>query len=191
MRSLLRVGHPGAAKRPVSRSKLRIVSDADTSSGYLGVFFGYLQNALRGAREISSCPSIRHSREMSSNTVATDYDEVRPEVAESRIAPLEAVKSANSSDTRSVVLELDETDTVDRVELPGADLSGEELIIQVIPRAADEFTCYSCFLVRHRSQLAREKDGHAYCMECEGQTATKVPRPRHEAGLTRTQPVQF
>jgi hypothetical protein len=128
---------------------------------------------------------------MSSNTVATDYDEVRPEVAESRIAPLEAVKSANSSDTRSVVLELDETDTVDGVELPGADLSGEELIIQVIPRAADEFTCYSCFLVRHRSQLAREKDGHAYCMECEGQTATKVPRPRHEAGLTRTQPVQF
>jgi hypothetical protein len=102
-----------------------------------------------------------------SNTVATDYDEVRPDVAESRNASLEAVKSANSPDARSVVLELDEADTVDGVELPGADLSGEELIIQVIPQAADEFTCYSCFLVRHRSQLAREKDGHAYCIECE------------------------
>jgi hypothetical protein len=56
MRSLLRVGHPGAAKRPVSRSKLRIVLDANTSSSYLEVFSEYLRNALRGARETSSCP---------------------------------------------------------------------------------------------------------------------------------------
>jgi hypothetical protein len=100
--------------------------------------------------------------------VATDYDEVRPDVAESRNASLEALKSANSPDARSVVLELDEADTVDGIELPGADLSGEELIIQVIPQAADEFTCSSCFLVRHRSQLAREKSGLTYCLECEG-----------------------
>jgi hypothetical protein len=106
--------------------------------------------------------------EKSSNTLATDYDEVRPDVAESRNASLEALKSANGADARSVVLELDEADTVDGVELPGADLSGEELIIQVIPQRADEFTCYSCFLVRHRSQLDREKDGHAHCIECEG-----------------------
>jgi hypothetical protein len=105
--------------------------------------------------------------EKSSNTVATDYDEVRPDVAESRNASLEALKSANSPDARSVVLELDEAETVDGVELPGADLSGEELIIQVIPQAADEFTCYSCFLVRHRSQLARKKNGDAYCIDCE------------------------
>ncbi|SFT75050.1 protein of unknown function [Arthrobacter sp. ov118] len=111
---------------------------------------------------------MRPPKRKSINTVATDYDEVRPDVAESRNASLEALKSANSPDARSVVLELDEADTVDGVELPGADLSGEELIIQVIPQAADEFTCYSCFLVRHRSQLAREKDGHAYCIECEG-----------------------
>jgi hypothetical protein len=38
----------------------------------------------------------------------------------------------------------------------------------VIPPGADEFTCYSCFLVRHRSQLARESNGHSYCVECEG-----------------------
>jgi hypothetical protein len=29
-------------------------------------------------------------------------------------------------------------------------------------------TCMSCFLVHHRSQLAREKDGKKYCIECEG-----------------------
>lgn len=98
--------------------------------------------------------------------MAADYDEVKPDVAESRAASLEALKEANSSDARSVVLELNETETIDGVELPGADLSGEELIIHVIPQAEDEFTCYACFLVRHRSQIASEKNGHRYCTEC-------------------------
>jgi hypothetical protein len=98
--------------------------------------------------------------------VATDYDEVRSDVAESRNASLEALRSANAPDARSVARELDEADTSEGVELPGADLSGEELTVTVIPRQEDEFTCYSCFLVRHRSQLAREKGGHAYCADC-------------------------
>ena len=98
--------------------------------------------------------------------MAADYDEVKPDVAESRNASLEALKAANSPNARSVVMELDETDTVDGVELPGADLSGEELIIQVIPQAQDEFTCSSCFLVRHRSQIASKKSGHHYCADC-------------------------
>ena len=51
---------------------------------------------------------------------------------------------------------------------PGADLSGEELLVRVLPAQADEFTCSSCFLVRHRSQIAREKNGLFYCKECEG-----------------------
>ncbi|MDO6143143.1 DUF4193 domain-containing protein [Paenarthrobacter aurescens] len=56
----------------------------------------------------------------------------------------------------------------------GADWAGpcdetsRPLVVQVIPPAADEFTCFSCFLVRHRSQIARKKDGHAHCVECEG-----------------------
>jgi hypothetical protein len=50
---------------------------------------------------------------------------------------------------------------------PGGEFVAEELIVQVIPRAEDEFTCYSRFLVRHRSQEAREKDGHPYCIECD------------------------
>ncbi|HST72506.1 MAG TPA: DUF4193 family protein, partial [Kocuria rosea] len=30
-----------------------------------------------------------------------------------------------------------------------------------------EFTCASCFLVRHRSQLARQAGGTSYCGDCE------------------------
>ncbi|MDQ0821346.1 hypothetical protein QFZ79_003721 [Arthrobacter sp. V4I6] len=100
--------------------------------------------------------------------MATDYDEVRSDVAESRQDSLRALQSANAPDAGSVVRELDEADTTDGVELPGADLSAEELTIEIVPQREDEFTCFSCFLVRHRSQIAREEDGHAYCRDCEG-----------------------
>ena len=60
--------------------------------------------------------------------MATDYDEVRPDVAEARKASLDAVKTANAPDARSVSSDLEEADTSDGVELPGGDLSGEELI---------------------------------------------------------------
>jgi hypothetical protein len=69
---------------------------------------------------------------------------------------------------RSVVNDLEEADALDEGLIPGGEIVAEELIVQVIPQAADEFTCYSCFLVRHRSQLARESKGNSYCIECEG-----------------------
>jgi len=100
--------------------------------------------------------------------VATDYDELRTEVKESQNDSLEALKSASAPDARSVVRELDEADDMDTVGIPGGEYVAEELVVQVVPQGDDEFTCYSCFLVRHRSQVAREKDGHAYCIECEG-----------------------
>lgn len=100
-------------------------------------------------------------------SVATDYDELRSDVKESQHNSLEALRSANTPDARSVGRELDEADTVDGVDLPG-DFIAEELIVQVIPQADDEFTCYSCFLVRHRSQVARQKNSKSYCIDCEG-----------------------
>jgi Domain of unknown function (DUF4193) len=106
--------------------------------------------------------------EMRITQVATDYDEVRSDVKESQDRSLEALQSANAPDARSVVTELDEADALDDGLTPGGEIVSEELIVQVIPQAADEFTCYSCFLVRHRSQLARESNGHSYCIECEG-----------------------
>jgi hypothetical protein len=51
-------------------------------------------------------------------------------------------------------------------ELPGADLSGEELSVTVIPQRADEFTCSSCFLVQHRSRLRATNSGLPVCADC-------------------------
>ncbi|GGH91620.1 hypothetical protein GCM10007170_08200 [Arthrobacter liuii] len=102
-----------------------------------------------------------------SKAMASDYDEVRPDVKESQESSLEALRTENIPDARSVVRELEEADTVDGVNLPG-DYIAEELIVEVVPQKEDEFLCSSCFLVQHRSQLAQEKDAHAYCIECEG-----------------------
>jgi hypothetical protein len=101
-------------------------------------------------------------------SVAADYDEVRSDVKESQDRSLEDLQSANAPDARSVITELDEADALDEGLTPGGEIISDELIVQVIPQAADEFTCYSCFLVRHRSQVARESNGHSYCIECEG-----------------------
>jgi len=54
----------------------------------------------------------------------------------------------------------------ENLELPGADLSDESLTVRVMPKQEDEFTCSVCFLVHHRSQLAKEVDGLPVCAEC-------------------------
>jgi hypothetical protein len=97
-----------------------------------------------------------------------DYDELRSDVKETQERSLEALQSANAPDALSVVRELDAPDDGDALGIPGGEIVAEELTIQVVPQAADEFTCHSCFLVRHRSQIAREHEGHLYCRECEG-----------------------
>jgi Domain of unknown function (DUF4193) len=100
--------------------------------------------------------------------VATDYDEprVKPE-DEPANESLEVIQAQRSATAQSPAIDVDDSDTAEGIDLPGADLSQEELLIQVVPEQDDEFTCMSCFLVRHRSQLAREKDGARYCIECE------------------------
>jgi hypothetical protein len=39
-------------------------------------------------------------------------------------------------------------------------------MVRVVPKQLDEFTCSSCFLVHHRSRLARGNNGTAICTEC-------------------------
>jgi hypothetical protein len=51
-------------------------------------------------------------------------------------------------------------------ELPGADLSGEELAVTVIPQQDDEFTCSSCFLVQHRHRMQLSSAGLPICADC-------------------------
>lgn len=99
--------------------------------------------------------------------MATDYDAPRTSEEDLSADSLEELKTRRSEKPPAAVEE-DESDFAAGFELPGADLSGEELLVHVVPAQADEFTCYSCFLVRHRSQIAREDNGHFFCKECEG-----------------------
>ena len=99
--------------------------------------------------------------------MATDYDAPRKTEDEAGEESIEELK-ARRHDKNSGKVDEDEAEAAESFELPGADLSHEELAVEVKPRQDDEFTCASCFLVRHRSQIAREEDGLVYCVECEG-----------------------
>ena len=97
--------------------------------------------------------------------MATDYDTPRKtddELGEDSIEELKARRVDKSAST----VDVDETELAESLELPGADLSNEELSVRVLPRQADEFTCSRCFLVHHRSQLATERNGDYICREC-------------------------
>ena len=82
-----------------------------------------------------------------------------------RTAEVEELK-ARRNEAQSAVVDVDESESAESFELPGADLSGEELSVRVIPKQADEFTCTSCFLVYHRSRLARENGSSMICVDC-------------------------
>ena len=96
----------------------------------------------------------------------TDYDAPRrtetDDVSEDSLEELKARRN----EAASAVVDVDESESAESFELPGADLSGEELSVRVIPKQADEFTCSSCFLVHHRSQLADSRGGQPVCREC-------------------------
>ena len=77
--------------------------------------------------------------------VATDYDEVRSDLKEAPDSSLEALQSSSAPDARSVIRELDDADTMDDVIVPGWEIVAEELIVQIVPQAEDEFTCHSCY----------------------------------------------
>src|SRR5271166_4951990 len=97
--------------------------------------------------------------------MATDYDSPRKtddDMTEDSLQELQARRMDKSSST----IDLDPDDVAESLELPGADLSNEELSFRVIPRQADEFTCSRCFLVHHRSQLAEDRNGQLVCREC-------------------------
>jgi Domain of unknown function (DUF4193) len=97
--------------------------------------------------------------------MATDYDAPRKTDEELNEDSIEELK-ARRHDKSSGVVDVDEFEQAENLELPGADLSGEELSVRVLPRQADEFTCSRCFLVHHRSQLHSSKDGQLICRDC-------------------------
>ncbi len=99
--------------------------------------------------------------------MATDYDAPRKNEDDISEDSIEELKARRSEGQSSVVDE-DEAEAAEGFELPGADLSGEELMVKVLPPQSDEFTCTECFLVRHRSQRIEQADGTAICRDCDG-----------------------
>src|SRR5690625_2460037 len=97
--------------------------------------------------------------------MATDYDAPRKNDDELSEDSLEELQARRAEKTSNVV-DQDEADAAEDFELPGADLSNEELSVRVIPAQEDEFTCSQCFLVHHRSQLAYTENGLPVCSEC-------------------------
>lgn len=96
--------------------------------------------------------------------MTTDYDAPRgsdPYVATDE--PVEELK-AHESASQSPVADVEVADTAESFELPGADLSGEELAVPVVPQKKDEFTCTSCFLVHHRSHMSETEE--MVCQDC-------------------------
>lgn len=99
--------------------------------------------------------------------MATDYDVPRKQDEELNNDSIEELKAQRNQQQASQVDE-DEAVVAEGFELPGADLSNEELSVRVLPKQNDEFTCQECFLVRHRSQLAEDNDGVLICTDCAG-----------------------
>ena len=93
----------------------------------------------------------------------TDYDAPRGSVADVESESIEELKARRT--TTHAYVDIDETDP-EGFELPGADLSDEELSVTVVPMRTDEFRCSRCFLVHHRSQRVAGTHGADICREC-------------------------
>ena len=96
--------------------------------------------------------------------MATDYDSPRKTDDDLSEDSLQELQARRADKAASIIDE--DLDAGEVTELPGADLSNEELSFKVVPRQADEFTCSRCFLVHHRSQLSHERNGQLICREC-------------------------
>ena len=98
--------------------------------------------------------------------MATDYDTPRKTDEELHEESLEELK-ARRADAQSGQVDIDEAEAAENLELPGADLSGEELTVKVVPKQEDEFTCGRCFLVKHINQRSRGEGPKAVCRDCD------------------------
>ncbi|HEY5186979.1 MAG TPA: DUF4193 family protein [Actinomycetes bacterium] len=96
--------------------------------------------------------------------MATDYDQPRDTEAieAEEAASLEALRGQAASKT--ALLDVDDSNLLEDLELPGADLSAESLVVAIVPTQRDEFRCQRCFLILHKSQ--RAEHGADVCRDC-------------------------
>ncbi len=97
--------------------------------------------------------------------MATDYDSPRKSEEELQEESIEELK-AKRAEVQNAQIDIDEEEAAENLELPGADLSGEELAVRVVPKQTDEFTCSRCFLVHHITQLSKGSGANAICKDC-------------------------
>jgi hypothetical protein len=96
--------------------------------------------------------------------MATDYDAPR-KTDNDDTESIEALKE-RVPDKLSGAVDSEDADNPGGFELAGADLSDMELDVVVLPPQDDEFTCVTCFLVKHRSQVDHEEKLGPVCKEC-------------------------
>jgi hypothetical protein len=94
-----------------------------------------------------------------------DYDAPRRPVVDLEEDSLEELQARRAT-AQSATVDLDEAEAAEGFELPGADLSDEELTVSVVPMLSDEFRCSRCFLVHHRSQRVSNGQGQDICRDC-------------------------
>jgi hypothetical protein len=97
-------------------------------------------------------------------TTVSDYDARR--VTDADAADQSTLRELGSVPKLTAAVVDDDPNDSLFYELPGADLSSEELSVVVIPKRSDEFTCSSCFLVQHRSRLRDTSGGRQICADC-------------------------
>ncbi|HEX6873252.1 MAG TPA: DUF4193 domain-containing protein [Micromonosporaceae bacterium] len=97
--------------------------------------------------------------------MTTDYDAPRRSVVDLDEDSLDELKARRAS-AQSPSVDVDDLDGADGFDLPGAEVTDEDLTVTVVPMQSDEFRCSRCFLVRHRNQRARHGDGGDVCIEC-------------------------
>ena len=94
----------------------------------------------------------------------SDYDARR--VTDADAADKSALRELGSVPKLATAVVDDDLNDASFFELPGADLSGEELSVVVIPQRSDEFTCSCCYLVQHRNRLRVATGGRQICADC-------------------------
>ncbi len=85
--------------------------------------------------------------------MATDYDKPRTTDTDPTPEPNVATLTAARRDAGAELG--DDADPLDtKFDLPESDPFSDDLTVRILPRQADEFTCTTCYLVHHQSQLA-------------------------------------
>lgn len=97
-------------------------------------------------------------------TTVSDYDARR--VTDADAADQSTIRELGSVPKLTTAVVDDDPNESLFYELPGADLSAEELSVVVIPQRSNEFTCSSCFLVQHRNRLRDTSGGRQICADC-------------------------